>query len=60
MRGRKLSEADPSAGFPLNQDDLAIYSAVWRQIRAIAEDSTGKTYTSKRVDVQPSWASPKD
>jgi hypothetical protein len=53
--GKKLAEGDPPAGFIVNQDDLAKYSQVWRKIRAIAEDSTGKTYESKKVSKRPSW-----
>lgn len=56
--GKKLAEGDPPAGFVVNQDDLAKYSEVWRQIRAIAEDSTVKTYKSKKVSKQPSWVKP--
>jgi hypothetical protein len=56
--GKRLAEGDPPAAFVVNQDDLAKYSAVWHQIRAIAEDSTGKTYKSKMVSKRPSWAKP--
>jgi hypothetical protein len=53
--GKKLTEGDPPAVFVVNQDDLAIYSTVWQSIRAIAEDSTGKIYKSKKVSKRPSW-----
>ena len=56
MGGKKLAEGDPPAGFVVSQDDLAHYSTAWRHIQAIAEDSTGKTYKSKKVSTRPSWA----
>ena len=55
--GQRLAEGDPPAGFVVSQDDLARYSGVWQHIQAIAEDSTGKTYHSKKVSARPSWAS---
>jgi hypothetical protein len=58
--GKRLAEGDPPAGFIVSQDDLARYSTVWRHIRAIAEDSTGKTYKSAKVSTQPSWAEDND
>jgi hypothetical protein len=56
ISGQKLGEPDPPAGFVVSQDGLAMYSNVWKHIRAIAEDSTCKTYYSKRVSTRPSWA----
>jgi hypothetical protein len=58
IKGTRLAEGDPAAGFVVNQDDMVKHSAVWRHIRAIAEDSTGKTYISKKVREKPSWAKP--
>jgi hypothetical protein len=55
LGGKKLAEGDPPAGFVVSQDDLKQYSTVWRHIHAIAEDSTGKTYKSRRVSTRPSW-----
>jgi hypothetical protein len=55
MGGKKIAEGDPPAGFIVSQDDLAKYSTVWQHIQAIAEDSTGKTYKSKKVSKRPSW-----
>lgn len=56
--GKKLAEADPQAVFFVAQDSMVQYSAIWRQLRAVAEDSMGKTYKSKKVSKQPSWVKP--
>lgn len=53
--GQKLAEGDPPAGFVVSQDNLAMYSKVWQHIQAIAEDSTGRIYHSKKVPARPSW-----
>jgi len=37
--GTKLAEGDPSATYPVSQDDLAKYSEGWERIRAVAYDS---------------------
>jgi hypothetical protein len=58
MTGKRLAEGDQAAGFVVNQDDMVKHSAVWRRIQAVAEDSTGKTYKSKKVREKPSWAKP--
>jgi hypothetical protein len=58
LGGKKLAEGDPPAGFVVNQDDLAKYSEVWQQVRAIAEDSVGKAYKSNKIAAPPSWAKP--
>ena len=56
LGGKKLTEGDPPAVFVVTQDDLTRYSTVWNQIRAIAEDSTGRRYKSRKVSERPSWA----
>ncbi len=35
---------------------LKKYSQNWRKVRAVANDSLGKQYKSKKVDSKPSWA----
>jgi hypothetical protein len=48
VRGRSLAEGDPPAIFPVDQEQLIKDSLPWQQLWAIAEDSTGKVYESKK------------
>ena len=57
MEGRRLTERDAPAGFVVDQDMMMVkYSEAWQEIRAVAEDSTGKAYKSNTVSERPSWA----
>lgn len=58
LKGQKLSEGDPPAVFPVDQEGLEQYANEWKTIRAQVSDSTGKEWFSKKVTVAPSWASP--
>ena len=59
ISGKKLSEGDPPETFILTQEGMEKYSHVWKKLRAIVIDSTGKEYYSKKVSNQkaPSWIS---
>jgi hypothetical protein len=57
LKGQKLSEGDPPAVFPVDQDDLETYAGKWQEILAQVSDSTGKEWLSKKVHTIPSWAS---
>lgn len=56
LKGLKLSEGDPPAVFPVDQEGLEQYANEWKMIRAQVSDSTGKEWLSKKVTVAPSWA----
>lgn len=56
LKGQKLSEGDPPAVFPVDQEGLEQYANDWRNIRAQVSDSTGKEWFSKKVSVAPAWA----
>jgi hypothetical protein len=55
IQGTRLEEGQP-AGFTVNYDGLAQYKTHWDKIRAMATDSTGKTYYSEYPKKKPSWA----
>lgn len=57
LKGQKLSEGDPHAVFPVDQDNLETYADKWQGIVAQVSDSTGKEWLSKKVKTIPSWAS---
>jgi hypothetical protein len=55
--GQQLLEGDAPLQIKVPQhSDLKQYSQNWRKIRAIATDSLGKEYKSKKADSKPSWA----
>jgi hypothetical protein len=56
--GKKLSEGDSPQVYAITQDGLAKYAKDWRRVIAQVSDSTGKTWTSKKMkkDKIPSWA----
>lgn len=56
LKGQKLSEGDPPAVFPVDQEGLEQYANEWKDIRAQVSDSTGKEWLSKKISVVPSWA----
>ena len=56
IQGKRLEEGDKPAGFMVNYDQMAQYKEHWNKVRAMAEDSTGKTYYSKYPKKKPSWA----
>lgn len=56
LKGQKLSEGDPPAVFPVDQDGLEKYAGKWQKIVAQVSDSTGKEWFSKKVKTIPSWA----
>lgn len=56
LKGQKLSEGDPPAVFPVDQEGLGLYANDWKRVRAQVSDSTGKEWLSKKVNVIPSWA----
>jgi hypothetical protein len=58
--GRKLNEGDPSIDIAVPDDDdtmdaLINEAVFWREIRAYATDSTGKTYLAPKVSHRPWW-----
>ncbi|MEO8767578.1 MAG: hypothetical protein ABI363_04455 [Nitrosospira sp.] len=56
LNGQKLTEGDPPAVCPVDQEGLELYARKWQDIRAQVSDSTGKEWLSKQVTVIPSWA----
>jgi hypothetical protein len=58
IAGKKLEEGDGPAGYLVNYDGLATYSANWRDVRAYVEDSAGGKYLSTKLpqSEMPSWA----
>jgi len=56
LNGQKLSEGDPPAVFPVDQEGLELYASQWQKVLAQVSDSTGKEWLSKKVSVIPSWA----
>jgi len=56
LKGRKLSEGDPPAVFPVDQAGFDEIAARWQCIIAQVSDSTGKVWYSKKVKLQPTWA----
>lgn len=56
LKGQKLSEGDPPAVFPVDQEGLEQYAKEWKDVRAQVSDSTGKEWLSKQITVAPSWA----
>lgn len=56
LKGQKLSEGDPPAVFPVDQEGLEQYAKEWKDVRAQVSDSTGKEWLSKKISVAPSWA----
>ena len=56
LSGKKLSEGDSPAVFPVDQEGLELYASEWKKVLAQVSDSTGKVWLSKKVSVIPSWA----
>jgi len=56
LKGQKLSEGDPPAVFPADQNGLEVYADKWQKIVAQVSDSTGKEWFSRKVESIPSWA----
>lgn len=56
IQGKRLEEGDRPEGFIVNYDGLARFKTDWNKIRAMATDSTGKTYYSDFPKQRPSWA----
>lgn len=58
IRGKKLTEGDPSEVFVVDQAGMEAYANDWRKILAQVSDSTGKVWYSKKVKAneKPSWA----
>lgn len=55
--GKTLAEGDAPIIIKVPQDSrLTKYSQNWRHLRAVALDSLGNKYLSKKVDTRPSWA----
>jgi hypothetical protein len=54
---RKLAEGDSPIRIKVPQDYLLKkHSGRWREIRAVAMDSVGRTYISKQIKHVPTWA----
>lgn len=51
LKGQKLSEGDPPAIFPVDQEGLGLYASDWKSVRAQVSDSTGKKWLSKKINV---------
>lgn len=56
LKGQKLSEGDPPAVFPVDQNGLEVYADKWQDVLGQVSDSTGKEWVSKKVRTIPSWA----
>jgi hypothetical protein len=56
VKGKRLDEGDKPEAFIVNYDQMDQYKEVWDKIRAVAEDSTGKSYYSDYPKGKPSWA----
>jgi len=58
IHGKKLSEGDPSEVYMVEQNGMGVYSKDWRDVTAQVNDSTGKTWKSKKLKKaeKPSWA----
>lgn len=58
IRGKKLTEGDPSEIFIVDQTGMEQYAKDWRKIIAQVSDSTGKVWYSKtpKSNETPSWA----
>lgn len=56
--GKKLSEGDSPETYAVTQEGLAKYAKDWRKVIAQVSDSTGTTWTSKKIAKSkiPSWA----
>jgi hypothetical protein len=56
--GKKLSEGDSPEIYAITQEGLAKYAKDWRRVIAQVSDSTGKTWTSRKIkkDKIPTWA----
>jgi hypothetical protein len=56
--GKKLSEGEAPQIYAILQDNLVRYAKDWRKVIAQVSDSTGKTWTSRKVPRGrvPSWA----
>ena len=58
IRGKKLSEGDPTESYAINQEGLEKYAKDWRKVIAQVTDSTDKVWKSKKLKKHevPSWA----
>lgn len=56
ISGEKLLEGDPPKTYPVTQEGLEKYANLWKKIKAVVIDSTGKKYYSLPVQEKPSWA----
>lgn len=56
LQGKKLSEGDPSAAFPIEQDIMRKHADKWDKIVAQVSDSSGKEWFSKKQKNKPKWA----
>ena len=58
IKGERLAEGDPPKMYVINQDQMNEYKKHWKKIRAQVNDSTGKTWYSKKLKKypKPSWA----
>ena len=52
---KKLGEGDPPLTYFIDQERLSDYSKDWKKIISEVRDSTGKIYSSKRVNKKPNW-----
>ena len=57
IRGTKLGEGDKPVTYFIDQSELVEFSKEWYKIRAEVQDSTNRSYSSKRVSKKnvPSW-----
>lgn len=53
---KRLEEGDPTACIPTEQEGMEEHAGYWKKIRAVALDSTGRKYRSRKVSKRPSWA----
>jgi hypothetical protein len=54
--GKPLPEGGAPASFRIRYEGLVQYKKDWAQIRAVAEDTSGKSWFSKHSKKMPSWA----
>ena len=58
IAGKKLGEGDPSEVYVVDQEGLEKYKDNWKNVRAQVNDTTGKSWRSKKLkrSEKPSWA----
>lgn len=56
IKGDKIEEGDEPKRYMIDQESLTDYKNAWNKMYAIAVDSTGKEYKSRKTKEKPEWA----